>query len=465
MSLASFRDTLTARGSFVVLVLALVATACAPRRRPDTDAAPEDTGGRRRGPRSLDPTALYAQAGFITESDPIPFVGSIRFLAGESPDTTLMLVTLSLANRSLTFSGENEGQKAGYQVSIDVRSEGATVKHVGAREAVRVATFRETTRTEESIIFQQYVPVAPGQFVVSVAVRDEGSARNGQDEMLVSVPRLAANALSSPIAVYEADIRKSRDSIPDIVANPRATVVFGRDSILKLYLEGYDLPADARVMLAAVNDRGGVVWHDTASLVGSGLMRATVLKLPVSRMGVGRLIFAASLAGSADTVRTPLFITFGEDWAISSLDEMISYLRYFASAARLQSLKDTSAEKRAAAWAAFYRDTDPDPRTTEHEALRDYFNRIETANLRFREEGSPGWMTDRGKVYVTLGDPDQVLEQGDINSMGQRGRAQIWTYAQHRLQLVFVDQTGFGRWRLTSSGEMSFESVAQRERR
>jgi len=49
--------------------------------------------------------------------------------------------------------------------------------------------------------------------------------------------------------------------------------------------------------------------------------------------------------------------------------------------------------------------------------------------------------------------------------MGQRGRAQIWTYAQHRLQLVFVDQTGFGRWRMTSSGEMAFEAVAARERR
>ncbi len=464
MSLASIRGISTMRGSLACLILACVATACAPRTRPDGDTPPDDTRGRRRI-GSLDPTALYSQAGFIAESDPIPFIGSIRFLGSESADTTLVLVTLSLANRALTFSGEGDAQRAGYQVAIDVRREGTTIKHIDAREAVRVSTFRETSRTDESIIFQQYLPIVPGQYVVTVAVRDEGSARNGQDEMLVTVPKFAANTLSSPIAVYEADLRGSRDSIPDLVANPRATVVFGRDSIVQLYLEGYSLPSDARVRLAAHNERGGTVWQDTATLGAGGMLRAAVLRVPVSRLGVGRLTFAASVIGSTDTVRTPLFVTFGEDWAISSLDEMINYLRYFASASRLQSLKDTSAEKRAVAWAAFYRDTDPDPRTSEHEALRDYFNRIETSNLRFREEGTPGWLTDRGKVYVTLGDPDQVLEQGDVNSMGQRGRAQIWTYAQHRLQLVFVDQTGFGRWRMTSSGEMAFETVAARERR
>ena len=464
MFLASIRSILTMRGPFLFLALGCVASACAPRTRPEGSTPADETRGRRRI-GSLDPTALYSQAGFIAESDPIPFIGSVRFLAGESADTTLVLVTLSLANQALTFSGEGDSQKAGYQVAIDVRREGVTVKHVDAREAVRVSTFRETSRTDESIIFQQYLPVVPGQYVVSVAVRDEGSARNGQDELVVTVPRFASSTLSSPIAVYEADLRKSRDSIPDMVANPRATVVFGRDSLVRLYLEGYSLPSDARVLVAAHNDRGGVVWQDTASLDESGVLRAVVLGVPVSRLGVGRLTLAASLLGGTDTVRTPLFVTFGQEWAISSLAEMINYLRYFASASRLQTLRDTSAENRAKAWAAFYRDTDPDPRTPEHEALRDYFNRIETSNLRFREEGTPGWLTDRGKVYVTLGDPDQVLEQGDVSNMGQRGRAQIWTYAQHRLQLVFVDQTGFGRWRMTSSGEMAFEAVAARERR
>ena len=112
----------------------------------------------------------------------------------------------------------------------------------------------------------------------------------------------------------------------------------------------------------------------------------------------------------------------------------------------------------------FWRETDPDPQTTEHEALRDYFRRLLTANERFREEGSTGWLTERGRVFITLGEPDQILEQGDVG-IGTRGRIQIWQYLQHRAQFVFVDQSGFGRWRMTPTSEAEFESIAVRVRR
>ena len=112
----------------------------------------------------------------------------------------------------------------------------------------------------------------------------------------------------------------------------------------------------------------------------------------------------------------------------------------------------------------FWRETDPDPQTTEHEGLRDYFRRLITANERFRDEGGAGWLTERGRVFITLGEPDQILEQGEVG-IGNRGRLQIWQYLQHRAQFVFVDQSGFGRWRMTPASEAEFESIAVRVRR
>ena len=99
--------------------------------------------------------------------------------------------------------------------------------------------------------------------------------------------------------------------------------------------------------------------------------------------------------------------------------------------------------------------------TTEHEGLRDYFGRIAQANARFREEGMTGWLTDRGRVMVALGNPDQIY-QPMVGDIGQRGRTQIWEYRRERLQLVFIDQTGFGRWRLSLSSEGEFESALRR---
>src|SRR5919199_1165005 len=238
---------------------------------------PESERGRGGAPvNSLDPAVVYAQAGLLAESQPIPFVGNVQYLAGRTADSTLALVTLSLPNRALTFTNEGEGQQAKYHVAIDARQGSATVRHIDARETVRVASFRETSRGDESIIFQQYIPLAPGQYVVAVSVRDEGSARSGQHEMLIVVPRLAQAALSSPIAVYQAAPRTSTDSIPQLIANPRATVIFGRDSTASLYLEGYALPAGSRVALAALGDRNSVVWRDTLEFAG----RPAIARVP-----------------------------------------------------------------------------------------------------------------------------------------------------------------------------------------
>lgn len=450
-----------------LLAITLVATACAPRTSAGPSSRPTPAEGpvNRRAGGALDPVAAYANAGFIAEATPIQFIGNIQYLAGAIPDSTLVMITLSMLNRDFTFASETDGYRAQYQVSLQLRRGADIASQVDARETVRVASYRESTRADESLVFQQYLSVQPGQYVLAISVRDEGSARSGRHEILMDVPRITPIGLSTPVAVYEATPRESRDSLPHLVANPRATAIFGRDSTMQIYLEGYGLPDSTPVALAALTNEQVVIWRDTVQLdTRSPVMQSSVISVPVAELGVGRLTLSATPLDAADTVRAPMFISFGEEWAISSFDEMLNLLRFYASDVRLSQLRQATGAARASAWATFFSDTDPDPRTPEHEGLRTYFARLTVANERFGDEGASGWQSDRGEVYVTLGEPDQMLEQGD-QGFNQRGRAQLWTYHQHRLQLVFIDQTGFGRWRLTSSSEVDFQTVAQRVRK
>lgn len=457
----SFRQVVT---TLLVLVAILGCMGSGRRGRPGSSPDENSPTPRRSSlPGVMDPVALYESAGLMAAKEPLPFVGNVRYLAGPSSDTTLVLVTLSLANRALTFTGEGEGQRAGYSVVIDVRQGGTTSAHADARETVRVASFKETTRADESVIFQEFLSLLPGQYVLTIAIRDEGSSRTSTADLPLTVPRIGHTALSSPVAVYQAQPRSSTDSIPVLVANPRSTAVFGRDSTIQLYLEGYNLAPEAPVDVVVTNEKKTAVWRDTVTLSRHGSLSGDIVTLPVGRLGVGQLAMTASLIGSSDTVRSPVFVNFADDIAIASFDQMLDLLRYFTTEERLRALRDTSTEQRAAAWGAFWRETDPAPTTPEHEGLREYFNRIQLANDRFREEGIPGWLTDRGMVYVTLGEPDQILEQGESN-LSQRGRAQMWTYNQHQLQVVLIDQTGFGRWRMTTASEGDFRSVAHRVR-
>ncbi|HYW49015.1 MAG TPA: GWxTD domain-containing protein, partial [Gemmatimonadaceae bacterium] len=137
----------------------------------------------------------------------------------------------------------------------------------------------------------------------------------------------------------------------------------------------------------------------------------------------------------------------------------------FASSSRLSALRTGTPQQRAEAWAAFLRETDPISITPQNEGLRDYFQRIRVANERFRDDGATGWLSDRGSVYVALGEPDQMMDNTGSSSdltIGQRGRVQVWDYTSLRLRLAFQDRSGFGRWQFYANSSNEFQSALQR---
>lgn len=459
----------------VALVAVLSLSACSSGRgggagrAPTPAAAPPRGGGaagpavsNRRIPSQPDVIALYRRLGLLAEGGETPFVGALSFLAGRSPDSTLVVLTISLANRSLRFAREGDRYRASYNVGLELQRGSSSVHRTDTKETVRVLAFRETQRTDESVLYRKILTLAPGAYDLRLTVRDDSVSRGSAIEATIGVPRFIDGSVSSPIAVYEATPRETLDSLPRFVATPRATAVFGRDTLLPVYVEGYGGGPSFPLRVIVRGDGGtAALWTDSLTLPRRGNLFAGTFNVPLSRLGVGVMSIGVARAGSADTLTAPLFVAFGEDLPVATFNEMLDYLRYFASAGRLGAMRDAAPDERAALWAAFLRETDPVPQTPQHEGLRDYFGRIAQANARFREEGAPGWLTDRGRAFVALGPPDQVLEP-NMNDLAQRGRTQLWEYRQHRLQIVFVDQTGFGRWRMTLSSETEFEAVVRR---
>jgi len=420
--------------------------------------------GGRRGNSGVvtDVAAAYQRAGLLASASGVPFIGTVSVLAGPTADSTLVLVSLSLANQALTFSREGDVYRAAYEASVELRRGDTTVRRLSARDTVRVAGLREISRSEESVVFQQTLLAPPGSFAVSVSVRDIGGTRSGSASTNVTLPRFGARGIASPVLVYEATGRGQRDSAPTLVVNPRATALFGRDSVVPLYLEAYGPESSVPVQVVVRGDAGRVLARDSVVLRRTGRdVSNGMLRLPVSRLGVGALRIQAST--TTDSASVPMLVGIGEGMLVTSFDELVSYLRYFAPPEQLRTLRDTVPEQRAAAWATFVRATDPNMSTPENEALREYFQRIELANLRFRDEGEPGWLTDRGMVLATLGEPDETLEP-TVRMTDGTTRRMAWVYRQLRVQLIFVDQSGFGRWRLTPASESEFRSAARRFR-
>jgi GWxTD domain-containing protein len=376
---------------------------------------------------------------------------------------------VSIPNHALSFVREGDSYRAPYEVHVVVSQGNTPVAEINSMEIVRVPTFKEINRTDESVIFQHYFKIHPGDYGISFQVRDASSARSTAQEGQIAIPAIRAGLLSTPVIVYEASPRLSLDSLPRILISPRSSAVFGQDSVVLVYLEGYGPATRLPVAFVVENDRGVSLWRDTVVLQRRGDLLSGSVRIPISKAGIGISNLTFALADGTATARTPMFVTFGNDIPLISFEEMLSELRYFATADRIRKLRDTPIELRGIAWAEFLRSTDPVPATPEHEGLQAYFARILQANLRFHEEGGgrSGWLSDRGKVFVALGEPDQVFEQnGNVpitsSAVTQRSRVQYWEYGQYRLRFVFYDESGTGRWRLTPASESDFQSINAR---
>lgn len=56
----------------------------------------------------------------------------------------------------------------------------------------------------------------------------------------------------------------------------------------------------------------------------------------------------------------------------------------------------------------FWARRDPSPRTYENEYRQMFWGRVREANEKFRDSAGPGWRTDRGKIYILHGPPDEI---------------------------------------------------------
>lgn len=79
---------------------------------------------------------------------------------------------------------------------------------------------------------------------------------------------------------------------------------------------------------------------------------------------------------------------------------------------------------------AFWRKRDPDPVTPSNEFREEHYRRIQYANRELgRETAVPGWKTDRGKMYITLGAP---RDRESFMSVPGLNPAEVWFYEGSR---------------------------------
>lgn len=147
----------------------------------------------------------------------------------------------------------------------------------------------------------------------------------------------------------------------------------------------------------------------------------------------------------------------------AQLDSVFRLVRYIATNEERDVYEHLDLDGKRRFLDSFWLRRDPDATTPENEAKLDYLRRVAYANAHFSYGKREGWRTDRGRVLLQYGWPDQV--DREVGEMIENPY-EIWTYqnVQGGVIFVFVDRRRTGEYELvhsTARGEIRSEDWSQ----
>jgi GWxTD domain-containing protein len=99
----------------------------------------------------------------------------------------------------------------------------------------------------------------------------------------------------------------------------------------------------------------------------------------------------------------------------------------------------------------FWQRRNPTPGSSENAFKNEHYRRLGFASGRFASRsGIPGWKTDRGRIYISFGPPDEI----DSHPTGQELPYEDWNYRRiegigNNVNMRFVDKDGSGEYHMT----------------
>jgi len=120
--------------------------------------------------------------------------------------------------------------------------------------------------------------------------------------------------------------------------------------------------------------------------------------------------------------------------------EFLSKVRYIVTKEERKIFLELPDSEKKEFQEEFWNQRDPDPTTEENEFKQEYFRRIDDANRLF--PGSrPGWLQDRGRIYILFGPPSERHTYS--TDLAPR---EVWYYGN--FPVIFTDRMGTGDYKL-----------------
>lgn len=345
-------------------------------------------------------------------------------LPADSGRSTLEL-SYEIPYSSLSFVRSGEAYVATYRLALEALDRsGQPVASDIRRNEVVVVAYGVTGARDSMAHGVMALELPAGAVSGRVRITDPASDRSARADFRIERPSggmsLRLARAGAGLVMLKADTLRAQAELVPAVA--------GFDSCRFVVLEGRRRALSATV--ATTESAGRRIARYSLSLgdsAGRAVLASGDYQLEASwREARARLPFSVRVA----------FFDDDRAWA-----RRVDQLVYITGFDQMRRLKAVAPSEREQAWRDFWRAFDLSPTTERNEREEEYFERIDHAEENFGR-GDRGYRSDRGRVYVVLGPPDQVEQRPfELNAPA----VEIWYYYSIGKTFTFYDRFGSGQ--------------------
>ena len=128
-----------------------------------------------------------------------------------------------------------------------------------------------------------------------------------------------------------------------------------------------------------------------------------------------------------------------------ALADYIQPMRLIMDSRDWKELKNAPPDRQRELLTEFWKRRNPTPESKTNLLEEEFYWRVSESNSQFSWGKTEGWETDRGRIYIIHGQPENVSRRFD-QSYGRS--LEIWRYENPTREFVFYDEHGDGRFLL-----------------
>ncbi len=368
---------------------------------------------------------------------------------------------------NLVFLKKGNRFESVYDLFITVKNRnGKVVDTAVLKDRASVRSYKETKSNRQSSKLSRSFKLKPGRYTVEAALIVRNTMLRMEKVAVIDVPDFIAGGLgvSKPRFFVTALEPPSRGTA--IIAAPDAGseafieseyaifAEFNKYPAVLVEISTENLPADTlacKLYFEVIGRSREQLFYANKNMTLTGMNDRYMLLLNADDWDPGN--YTLNVKAVLDNPRREaassmrFTVEFSRAMLGKRFKETLAILALIASPEELEFLQKADTADRARAWEEFWKKRDPNPETPVNEALDEYLRRVRFAVENFSLMDK-GWKTDRGKVYIKYGPPDQ--EETTVDPYMQ-GEYLIWRYFSRNLTFVFFDRFGLGEYHLVSA--------------